>query len=119
MSQASGSRLRIEVFDDATVASFVDERLVDDLVIKEVGDQLNKLVDTDGHTNLLLNFSNVKFMASQVIAKLFMLNKKIQQAKGQLKFCSIDSELRDIFKMTGLERMVKIFDDEQDALDSF
>ncbi len=119
MSQASGSRLRIEVFEDATVASFVDERIVDELVIAEVGDQLNKLVDRDGHTELLLNFSNVKFMASQVIAKLFTLNKKIKLAKGNLKFCCIDPEIRVVFKITGLERMVEIFDDEQDALDSF
>jgi anti-anti-sigma factor len=119
MSQASGPRLRIEVFDNATVASFVDERIVDDVVIHAVGEQLNNLVDRDGHNRLLLNFSNVKFMASQVIAKLFTLNKKVQQSKGKLKFCCIDPDIRVVFKITGLERMVEIFDDEQDALDSF
>jgi stage II sporulation protein AA (anti-sigma F factor antagonist) len=119
MSQTSAPRLRIEIFDNATVASFVDERIVDDLVIQSVGEQLNNLVERDGYTSLLLNFSNVKFMASQVIAKLFTLNRKIQQAKGKLKFCCIDADLRVVFKITGLEKMVEIYDDEQDALDSF
>ncbi len=119
MSQATAPRLRIEIFDNATVASFVDERIVDDLIINAVGEQMYNLVERDGHTSLLLNFSNVKFMASAVIAKLFTLLKKVQKVKGKLKFCCIDSDLRVIFKMTGLERMVEIFDDEQEALDSF
>jgi anti-sigma B factor antagonist len=119
MSQAPAPRLRIELFDNATVASFVDERIVDDIVIQSVGEQLYNLVERDGHKRLLLNFSNVKFMASAVIAKLFTLHKKVQQAKGKLKFCCIDPDLRVVFKITGLERIVEIYDDEQDALDSF
>lgn len=119
MSQAPAPRLRIEIFDNATVAAFVDERIVDDIVIQSVGEQLYNLVERDGHTRLLLNFSNVKFMASAVIAKLFTLHKKVQQAKGKLKFCCIDPDLRVVFKITGLERIVEIYEDEQDALDSF
>lgn len=119
MSQAPAPRLRIEIFDNATVASFVDERIVDDIVIQSVGEQLYNLVERDGHKRLLLNFSNVKFMASAVIAKLFTLHKKVQQAKGKVKFCCIDPDLRVVFKITGLERIVEIYDDEQDALDSF
>lgn len=119
MSQGPASRLRIEVFQEATVASFVDERIVDDIVIQAVGEQMYNLVERDGHTRLLLNFSEVKFMASAVIAKLFTLRKKIAAAKGVLKFCCIDPDLRVVFKITGLEKMVEIFDDEQEALDSF
>ncbi len=119
MSQTPAPRLRIEVFENATVVSFVDQRIVDEIVIQAVGDQLYDLVERDGHTHLLLNFSDVKYMASAVIAKLFGLKKKIDAAKGQLKFCCIDPEIRVVFKITGLDRMVEIFDDEQDALDSF
>ncbi len=119
MSQAPAPRLRIEIFEDATVASFVDERIVDDIVIQAVGEQLYNLVERDGHTRLLLNFSEVKFMASAVIAKLFTLHKKIKAASGKLKFCCIEPDLRVVFKITGLEKMVEIYDDEQVALDSF
>ncbi len=119
MSQGSAPRLRIEIFDNATVASFVDERIVDDIVIQAVGEQLYSLVERDGYTSLLLNFSEVKFMASAVIAKLFTLHKKVKAAKGELKFCCIDPDILAVFKITGLDKMVKIYKDEQDALDSF
>jgi anti-sigma B factor antagonist len=119
MSTAPAPRLRIEIFEDATVASFVDERIVDEIVIQSVGEQLYNLVDRDGHANLLLNFSDVRFMASAVIAKLFTLHKKVKAAGGKLKFCCIEPDLRVVFKITGLERMVEIYDDEQEALDSF
>ncbi len=52
-------------------------------------------------------------------ALALQLVEKVQKAKGKLKFCCIDPDLRVIFKMTGLERMVEIYDDEQEALDSF
>lgn len=119
MSQASGSRLEVEIFDNATVASFKDERIVDDIVIQAVGEQLYSLVEEGGHTHLLLNFSNVKFMASAVIAKLFTLQKKVKKADGVLKFCCIDPDIMAVFKITGLDKMIKIYKDEQDALDSF
>jgi anti-sigma B factor antagonist len=119
MSQAPAPRLRIEIFEDATVGSFVDERIVDQVVIDAVGDQLYSLVERDGHARLLLNFSEVKFMASAVIAKLFTLHRKVKTAGGQLKFCCIDPDLRVVFKITGLDRMVQIYDDEQTALNSF
>jgi len=119
MADDQAPRLRLEIFEDATVASFVDERIVDDIVIDAVGKQLYSLVERDGHSRLLLNFSDVKFMASAVIAKLFTLHKKVKQAGGKLKFCCIDPDLRVVFKITGLEKMVEIYDDEQTALDSF
>ena len=119
MSQGTAPRLRIEIMENATVAYFVDERIVDDLVIQAVGEQLYNLVERDGHKNLLLNFDEVKFMASAVIAKLFTLHRKIKKAGGTLKFCCIDTDLRVVFSLTQLDKMVEVFRDEQTALDTF
>ena len=119
MSQVTAPRLRLELMENATVAYFVDERIVDDVVIQAVGEQLYGLVERDGHKQLLLNFDEVKFMASAVIAKLFTLQRKVSKVGGVLKFCCIDKDLRVVFSLTQLDKMVEVFPDEQRALDSF
>ncbi len=114
---AAPLRIEIEIFDEGTVATFVDERIVDEVVIETVGRQLFDLVEQQGHANLILNFIKVKFLASAMLAKLFTLRRKIDAVGGDLKLCSIDPDLRVVFKFAP-KGSFEIFDDEQKALDA-
>lgn len=111
------TRLHVEIFDEGTVATFVDERIVDEVVIEAVGSQLQDLVNGQGHSQLVLNFRNVKFLASAMLAKLFTLRRKITESGGQLRLCCIDADLKTVFKFAP-KGTFQMFDDEQKALDS-
>jgi anti-anti-sigma factor len=118
MSPASPSRIQVERIDDIAVARLVDERIVDDLVIQSLGEDLMSLVDRDGYTRIVLNFGSVHYMASAVIGQIFKLNKKLQASRGKLAFCSIRPDLKVVFDITGLSKMVPLFAEEQAAVDA-
>ena len=115
---ASTPHIQVEIFDEGTVVSFVDERIVEESLIEAIGQQLLNLVEKQGHTNLVLDFSKVKFLASAMLAKLFTLRRRVDQAKGKIHLCGIDRDLRVVFKFAP-KGAFEIFDDEQDALEAF
>jgi anti-sigma B factor antagonist len=118
MSQTR-AHLRLETIDDVTVVSFVDSKIVTDEAIQEVGEQLYSLVEDEGHTRLLLNFSNVQYLSSAALGKLINLKKKVGAVKGVLKLCCIHPDLLEVFKITRLDQVFEIYGEEQVALDRF
>jgi anti-sigma B factor antagonist len=119
MSQGSRRHLRLESIDGVTVVSFVDTKIVTEENIQEVGDQLYSLVEEEGHKQLLLNFGNVQYLSSAALGKLINLKKKVGAVKGALKLCCIHPDLLEVFRITRLDQVFEIYDEEQEALDKF
>jgi anti-sigma B factor antagonist len=119
MSQAKKRRIEVEEVDDVSVVEFVDKRILDEQNIQLIGDQLFELVDDLGKKKILLNFANVEYLSSAALGKLMTLNKKVKAAGGELRLANIKSEIKEVFSITKLDKMLKIFNSEQDALDGF
>jgi anti-sigma B factor antagonist len=119
MSQAKKRRIEVEEVDDVSVVEFVDKRILDEQNIQLIGDQLFELVDDLGKKKLLLNFANVEYLSSAALGKLMTLNKKVKAAAGELRLCNIKPEIKEVFSITKLDKMLRIFDTEQDALERF
>lgn len=119
MSQGKRPPVRTENINGVTVVSFVETKITDDESIQEVGDQLYSLVEIEGHRNLLLNFGKVQFLSSAALGKLINLKKKVGAVKGKLKLCCIHKDLFEVFRITRLDQVFEIYDEEQEALDKF
>lgn len=112
-------RLEIDEVGDVTVVHFRDRRIVDDINIQQLGQELFQLVETDGRDKLLLNFSVVDFLSSAALGKLITLDKKTKAHGGTLKLSNIHPEIYEVFAITKLNRLFDIKDDEADALAAF
>ena len=112
-------RLRLETAGDVTVVSFVDEVIVDDLVLNEVRDALYRLVDVDKKKMLLLNLGNIRKYSTEFLGNLLGLKQRVVKANGVLKLCSIAPNLMDAVKILRLSNAFDIYTDEQDAIDAF
>ncbi len=119
MSSASRRHLSTETIDGVTVVSFVDTKIVTEENIQEVGDQLYQLVDVEGKKQLLLNFGNVQYLSSAALGKLINLKRKVGAVKGKLKLCCIHPDLLEVFRITRLDQVFEIYNEEQQALDKF
>src|SRR5580658_8506816 len=106
-------RLEIEEVGEVTVVNFIDKKILDEQNIQIIGEQLFELVDNQGKKKILLNFSNVEFLSSAALGKLITLNKKVQASGGKLGMCKITKEILEVFQITRLDRLFKIFPDEQ------
>ena len=112
-------RLLCEPQGDVTVVNFVEKKILDELNIKEIGDELMELVEQHKKEKILINFENVEYLSSAALGKLITLNKKMQSRNGQLKLCEIAPSIYEIFKITKLNKFFEIHESEADALAAF
>ncbi|MBE6425845.1 MAG: STAS domain-containing protein [Planctomycetaceae bacterium] len=111
--------ISINVVNDICVVHLLDNRIVDDMNIYELGTELFALVEQNGYEKILLNFSNVGFLSSAALGKLIMLYKKVAVRSGVLKLCNITPDIRELFTMMNLDRIFTICSNEADALATF
>jgi anti-sigma B factor antagonist len=119
-STMSGYR-RVDVSEvgNVTVVRIRDHRIVEDINIQELGEEMFRLVEVDGHDKLLLNFSAVGFLSSSALGKLITLDKKVKAHGGILKLSNIRPEIYEVFAITKLNRLFDIKNEEADALAAF
>src|SRR5512145_2037365 len=109
-------RLDVKEVGDVTVIRFRDHKIVEDLNIQELAQEMFQLVEKDRHENILLNFSGVDFLSSAALGKLITMDKKVKAAGGMLKLSNIKPEIYEVFAITKLNRLFDIKDEEADAL---
>jgi anti-sigma B factor antagonist len=112
-------RLDIDEVGDVTVVRFRDHKIVEDINIQQLGQEMFQLVEVDNRDKLLLNFSTVGFLSSAALGKLITLDKKMKAHGGSLKLSNIRPEIYEVFAITKLNRLFDIKDDEADALAAF
>ncbi len=104
---------------DVTVVRFRDDKIIEDINIQELGQELFRLVEADGCEQLLLDFSSVDFLSSAALGKLITLDKKMKAHGGTLKLSNIRPEIYEVFAITKLNRLFDIRKDEAEALAAF
>jgi anti-sigma B factor antagonist len=130
MSESARPHLRVEIIEGVTVVHFVDRKLYelgreapDEPGVgnaREVGAQLYSLVEDGGYRKLLLDFSNVEYMATHVLGKLLGLKIRVQKARGRLILCGLINPLvTEVFRVSGFDQMFEIHRDESTALERF
>jgi len=86
------------------------------------GPTLHQIVKTyleGGKKDILLNLKNVGFIDSSGVGQILSSYKSTLDLGGKLKLCQVSKKLYLIFQITGLVRVLEIFDDCDSALKSF
>jgi anti-sigma B factor antagonist len=112
-------RLKVEQKSGVTVVNFLDKRILDEPTIQAIAEQLFSLVDDAGKREVLLNFDNVEYLSSAALGKLINLHKKLQGVQGRLAMCKVIPQIYEVFAITKLDKIFKIFPDEDAALEFF
>ena len=102
MATGSPRRLDIEEVGDATIARFIDKKILDETNIQIIGNQLFGLVEEDGRKKIILDFSNVEYLSSAALGKLITMDQKVRAAQGKLRLCCIRPEIYEVFTITRL-----------------
>lgn len=118
MEQPS-SHVKIRKEGEIAVVQFADRKILEELSIHEIGEELRGLADTEPRVKMLLDFGNVDHLASAALGMLITLNKKVQEQNGQLKLSNINRQIFQVFKITRLNRVFDIHETAEQALDSF
>ena len=113
------NRLDVSQSGDVTIAKFLDKKILDQLIIQDLGNELFALVEEEKKEKLLLDFSEVEFLSSAALNKLIVLDRKMKASGGKLKFANLRAETHEVFMITRLNQLFDIQDTDADALASF
>ena len=105
--------------EGVTVVEFADRKILDELAISEIQEELSRLVGEMEDVKLLLNFKNVEHLSSAALGTLITLNKQVADRGGEMKLCDIAPPIYEVFKITRLNKLFSIHPSEQDAMSSF
>jgi len=109
-------KIAVEYTQNATVTTLTDEKILEQADIQALEDSIMPLIESADRINLVIDFSNVKFLTSAVLGLLIRISKKVYESQGRLKLCAIDAKILEIFKITRLDRVFDISPDRYDAL---
>ena len=119
MATPKKGRLMVQSNGDVTVAFFQDARILDETTVKAVAEELLALVDSTFKIKLLLDFSNVEYLSSAVLGKLVAAYKKVQEGKGLMKLVAVKPSIKEVFKITKLDKLFEMHDTHQTAMNAF
>lgn len=113
------SHLKITRSDSVHVVHFADRKILDELCITEIGDELNALVAKNAGIQLLISFRNVEHLSSAALGMLISLHKEIEKVTGRMHLSDIAPPIFEVFKMTRLNKLFAIYGTEKEALAAF
>lgn len=111
---------RTEQMDGIVIITILSQRVAAE-TSDAFDEQIVRLVQqVEGPPKVLLDFSSVRFITSATLGKLIKLNGRVVTDRGgQLKLCSLDERILEVFRVTGLNQLFRIFPGRKEALASF
>ncbi|MHC4947574.1 MAG: STAS domain-containing protein [Planctomycetota bacterium] len=111
--------LIVRQVEEVTAVELRDQRIVDAEHVQRVGRQLQQLIQSCESPRLLISFENVRYLSSSMLSALIQLDKLVRSRDGQLRLTHIDPDLKKMFTMTKLHKVLKICKDNAQAVASF
>jgi anti-sigma B factor antagonist len=85
-------------------------------VIRRIATELYGLVEEQAHRKIILDFTDVRFLSSQMLQTLIVLHNKSSLIQGKIVLCGLRPDLAKVFKIAKLEKLFAFATDEHDAL---
>ncbi len=111
--------LDVRLVGDVRVVEFTRTDMTDASFIKNVGDEIYRIALKIDHPKIVIDFGKVQRLSSATLGMLVALKKVVvEQRGGQLSVSNVADNLRDIFRMTKLQGVLKICESTEDAVES-
>ena len=84
--------------------------------------EIKKLVQkmiSEGKVKVIIDFDKVSYIDSSGIGAMISSLSNLKKQGGMLKILNIHDSVKKVFELTKLTSFFKIFQDEQEAVDSF
>jgi len=92
------------------------------LVGGEETDELEKLIRdlaAEGNLHLVINLGDTQHINSTALGVLITGHTNYAKRQGQMKLCSVDKRIQNIFVITKLSLVFDVYDSEEKAIASF
>jgi anti-sigma B factor antagonist len=108
----------IEVSQSSGVTLVIPKGDLDMGTADQVKRTLTELIEK-GQSKLVMDLGDVAYIDSSGLGALVAAMKQARAVGGNLKLCSLQEDVRSIFEMTRLIKVIAVHSDRQEALASW
>lgn len=119
MSQFDYQRIEVDYSRPVTLIKFRDGKILDQLLVKQLAEELRSVVHDEQRNRLLLDLSGVTFLSSAALNNLVILNRHVNKAAGKIVLAGLQPQVREVFTYTGLDRLFAIVESSDEGWKSF
>lgn len=116
---AEQPHVRVRDSGGIRVVEFTDRKILEEISIHEIGEELGRIIDESSDVKMLLSFKNVDHLSSAALGMLINLNKQVAAKNGALKLSDISPQIFEVFKITRLNKLFDIHPTMADAIAAF
>ena len=110
--------MKIDISESGDIRILAFEGNLDTSTSPEAETKINELID-GGTSKLLINFSQLNFIASSGLRVLLATAKKLGPAGGTLEICGLNPTVQEVFDISGFGTILSVKQTEDEALSSF
>jgi anti-anti-sigma factor len=104
---------------DTVIADFIVPGLTEGPELDEAYMRLSQMVGlAAGGKNLIIDLTRVKFISSSALSLLIRLKQAVDMREGEFIVCGLAKQVRQVFKLVGLERTLNLQETRDAALAS-
>ena len=109
-------RLNFNKIEDKLIVDLFGE--LDHHSAEEVRVKIDDRIDRDNIRKVILNFDGVIFMDSSGIGVVIGRYKKMKNRDGNLCIAKINRNILKVFEISGIKKLINIFDNLDEAINS-
>lgn len=111
--------LMLQRFADVSIVEFMQSSLLDQGTIQKISDELLSVIERMGHPKLIINFENVSAVSSSMLGVLINAQKKARAGGGEVRLSKLPKSISELFRITRLDKMFKIYEHPDKAMVNF
>lgn len=116
MAKDKGKLLGIRRVTDTCAVATVNAPRIDDSNYEIIGKQLLTLSRKYEINRIVVNLKSVGTLISMALSKMLAVEKHLKDMDGELRLCCLNEVTREVFQITGIDKRILIFDNEEAAL---
>ena len=109
-------KIQVNTIDDVCVVALDGELNVDDSI--KLREAFLKILK-DHLVEVMVDFEKVTFIGSAGLATLIEMMQLLKKAGGKLGCCNVNENIRGLFEITKIHKLITIYDNRALALKSF
>ena len=91
---------------------------LDHHVSRPIREELDDILMTKPVKNIIFDFENINFMDSSGIGVIIGRYKKISSEKGKVSVININSRVKKVFDLSGMNKIINVYSTYEEALSS-
>ena len=104
---------------DVTSIRFMDENLIDESNIRQVGREIQEVIELEPTPKILISFEGVVHLSSSTLGILIKAHNSVREKDGQMHICEVNPQIYEAFTITNLDKLLHIHKTTKEALSSF